>query len=85
MPDLTTPTDLKKARSAFVGRERMEMVKTVQGLLGKLGRHCYAVLCVSLILVSVTIAHMVYAMQDQPKDARERTKRRLRSLHGPFS
>ncbi|EOY33054.1 Pectinesterase 11-like protein [Theobroma cacao] len=91
LPNLTIPLgmpnheDLKKARSAFVGRERMEMVKTVQGLLGKLGRHCYAVLCVSLILVSVTIAHMVYAMQDQPKDARERTKRRLRSLHGPFS
>ena len=51
------------------------------GLLGKLVRHCYAVLCFGVLLVSVTIAHYVPAAE--PSDPRERTSRRLRASHGP--
>ncbi|XVE59802.1 hypothetical protein DITRI_Ditri05aG0076100 [Diplodiscus trichospermus] len=59
----------------------------VEGMLGKVGRQFYAVWGLGVILVSVTIAHFIYAIEDEveAKDARERTKRRLRSLHGRFS
>lgn len=56
-------------------------MEIVGGLLGKLGRHCYAVLCLGVLLVSVTIAHYVHAAE--PSDPRERTRRRLRASHGP--
>ena len=66
----------------------MYTMETVRGLLGKLGRQCYAVFCLGVILVvSVTIAHCV-----EPKDisasasgesSAKTTRRRLRPLHGP--
>lgn len=61
------------------GREDMEIM---EGFLGRLGRRCYAVLCLGVLVVSVTVAHYVVAM-DQPKEPRERSRRRLRALHGP--
>lgn len=64
------------------------MMETVQGLLGKLGRQCYAVFCLGVILVvSVTIAHYVEPKDVSASAAGERrikaTRRRLRPLHGP--
>uniref|UniRef100_A0A7N2KN99 Uncharacterized protein n=1 Tax=Quercus lobata TaxID=97700 RepID=A0A7N2KN99_QUELO len=55
-------------------------MEIVDGLLGKLVRHCYAVLCLGVLLLSVTIAHYVPAAE--PSDPRERTIRRLRASHG---
>jgi hypothetical protein len=63
-------------------REREREMEISGGLLGKLGRHCYAVLCLGVLLVSVTIAHCVSAAE--PTDPRERAAagRRLRALRG---
>lgn len=50
----------------------MEIV-TQQGIMvGKVGRHCYAVLCLGILLVSVAIAR--YTIASEPNDPRERTK-----------
>ncbi|EXB98555.1 hypothetical protein L484_014397 [Morus notabilis] len=57
----------------------MEIV--MEGLLGKLGRQCYAVLCLGVLLVSVTIARCVSdAAETEP---RRRTTRSLHALQGP--
>ena len=56
-------------------------MEIVGGLLGRLVRLCYAVLCLGVLLVSVTIAYYVPAAE--PSDPRERTSRRLRASHGP--
>ncbi|EEF36045.1 conserved hypothetical protein [Ricinus communis] len=59
-------------------------METVQGLLGRLGRQCYAVLCLGMILVIVSIAR--YVGDDGGEmisDPKERTRRRLRAIHGP--
>lgn len=66
----------------------MYTMETVQGLLGKLGRQCYAVFCSGVILVvSVTIAHYVEPKDISASAASESrakaTRRRLRPLHGP--
>lgn len=50
----------------------------LQGLLGSLGRQCYAVFCLGVILVSVTIGRYVYDME--LNDPEERTSRRLRGM-----
>ncbi|KAK8493490.1 hypothetical protein V6N12_024877, partial [Hibiscus sabdariffa] len=62
-------------------------VKQMERWVGKLSRQCYAVLCLSAILALVTIAHLVCQPQAEAEaeDGRQRTKRRLRSLHGSFS
>ncbi|KAK4763342.1 hypothetical protein SAY86_009110 [Trapa natans] len=51
------------------------------GLMGKLVQTCYAVLCLGVVLVSVTVAHYVFS-EEMAEDPQERSKRRLRALHG---
>lgn len=58
-------------------------MEVAEGLLGRLGRQCYAVLCLGVVLVMVTVFHYVGA-EEEPKDPKERTRRRLRAAHGPF-
>lgn len=59
----------------------------LQGLLGKVGRQCYAVFYLFVVLAAATVvAHYVCSEDEleRPKgDHRERAKRRLRGLHGP--
>ena len=58
----------------------MEMA---DGLLGKLGRRCYAVLCLGVLVMAVTVAHFIRGTMDEPKESsRERSRRRLRALQG---
>ncbi|GMN24659.1 hypothetical protein TIFTF001_000659 [Ficus carica] len=62
----------------------MEIV--MKGILRKLGRQCYAVLCLGVLLVSVTIARYVgdgAAVDPTTADPRRRTTRRLHALQGP--
>ncbi|KAL6199966.1 hypothetical protein ACLB2K_029754 [Fragaria x ananassa] len=57
----------------------------VEGLLGKLARRCYAVLCLGVLVVSVTVAHFIKGTMDLPEEPtqpRERSRRRLRALQG---
>ncbi|KDP44086.1 hypothetical protein JCGZ_05553 [Jatropha curcas] len=55
-----------------------------EGLLGRLGRQCYAVLCLGAILVFVSIARYYVCDGDQLiGDPKERTTRRLCAIHGP--
>lgn len=56
-------------------------MEIAEGLLGKLGRQCYAVLCFGVILLAVTLANYVGA--EEQEDPMERTRRRLRAIHGP--
>ncbi|KAG6570773.1 Protein transport protein Sec61 subunit beta, partial [Cucurbita argyrosperma subsp. sororia] len=58
----------------------MEMETAVGAILGRLGRHCYAVLCLGVLLLTVAVVH--YVGDGEPTDPRERSKRRLRTLHG---
>ncbi len=64
-------------------KKKEKEMEILGGLVGKLGRHCYSVLCLGVLLVSVTIAHYVRA--SEPSDPRQRTIRRLCALHGPPS
>lgn len=57
------------------------MDTTVGALLGRLGRHCYAVLCLGVLLLTVAVVH--YVGDGEPTDPRQRTTRRLRVLYGP--
>ena len=61
-------------------------METVDGILGRLGRQCYAVLCLGVLLVSVTIAHYYVGSDvlEQPitTNHRQSTQRRLRVLRG---
>lgn len=61
-------------------RKQEREMEIVGGLFGKLGRQSYAVLCLGVLLVSVTIAHCVCAAE--PTDPREPATRRLRAFHG---
>ncbi|KAH8488116.1 hypothetical protein H0E87_023979 [Populus deltoides] len=54
------------------------MDTVLQGLLGRVVRQCYAVLCLGAILVSVAIAHSTRDVK--PNDHRERTTRRLTAM-----
>ncbi|KAJ6872274.1 hypothetical protein NC651_031393 [Populus alba x Populus x berolinensis] len=47
------------------------MDTVLQGLLGRVVRRCYAVLCLGAILVSVAIAHSTH--DEKPNDPTERT------------
>jgi hypothetical protein len=58
-------------------------MEIMEGFLGRLGRRCYAVLCLGVLVVSVTVAHYVGAMDEPKEPSRERNRRRLRALHGP--
>uniref|UniRef100_A0A0A0KC65 Uncharacterized protein n=1 Tax=Cucumis sativus TaxID=3659 RepID=A0A0A0KC65_CUCSA len=58
----------------------MEAETALAAILGRLGRHCYAVLCLGVLLLTVAVVH--YVGDGEPTDPRERTKRRLRPLHG---
>lgn len=58
----------------------MEAETAVGAILGRLGRHCYAVLCLGVLLLTVAVVH--YVGDGEPTDPRERSKRRLRALHG---
>lgn len=40
-------------------RSESEAMVIVEGLLGKLARRCYAVLCLGVLVVSVTVAHFI--------------------------
>ncbi|KAM1099897.1 hypothetical protein ACFX15_006210 [Malus domestica] len=53
-----------------------------EGLFGRLARQCYAVLCLGVVLVTATVAHYIGTEEEQ-KDPKERTRRRLRAVHGP--
>ncbi|KAJ4848750.1 hypothetical protein Tsubulata_020465 [Turnera subulata] len=53
----------------------------LQGMFGRFGRGCYAVLCLGVILLSATVAH--YLSDIELNDPQERTKRRLRAIQGP--
>lgn len=57
------------------------MDTVLQGLLGRVVRRCYAVLCLGAILVSVAIAHSTH--DEKPNDPKERTTRRLAAVQGP--
>ncbi|TQE00623.1 hypothetical protein C1H46_013750 [Malus baccata] len=58
-------------------------MEVAEGLLGRLGRQCYAVLCLGVVLVTVTVFHYVGA-EKEPKDPKERTRRRLCAVQGRF-
>ncbi|KAM6578832.1 hypothetical protein CsatB_030669 [Cannabis sativa] len=58
----------------------MDIVLVMDGIFGKVGKQCYAVLCLGVLLVSVTIAR--YVAHDPNKDHHSRTLRRLVALHG---
>ncbi|KAJ6971790.1 hypothetical protein NC653_032354 [Populus alba x Populus x berolinensis] len=57
------------------------MDTVLQGLLGRVVRRCYAVLCLGAILVSVAIAHST--PDEKPNDPRERNPRRLAAVQRP--
>lgn len=60
-------------------RKEREMEK-MAGMVGRISRHFYAIVCLGVVLVSVAIAH--YSCAAEPNEPRDRTNRRLRSLHG---
>lgn len=47
---------------------------TVEGLLGRFGRQCYAVLCLGVVLLSVTIAHY-YDISDVAEEQQQQQQR----------
>lgn len=53
-----------------------------EGLLRKLVQQCYAVLCLGVIVVTVTVAHCVYGHSELNESPKERTRSRLRAIHG---
>ncbi|KAK4764064.1 hypothetical protein SAY87_013502 [Trapa incisa] len=69
-----------RAPNSHSESEKVEMEMRV-GLMGKLVQTCYAVLCLGVVLVSVTVAHYVFS-EEMAEDPQERSKRRLRALHG---
>lgn len=57
----------------------------VEGLLGRMGRHCYAMVCLGFLILLVTIIHYYVSDEDdrQPNNPRENATSRLRAFHGP--
>ncbi|PSR95178.1 Voltage-dependent T-type calcium channel subunit alpha-1I (Ca(v)3.3) like [Actinidia chinensis var. chinensis] len=49
-------------------------MELVQGMLGRVGRQCYAVFCLGVLLISVAIAH--YACASELDDLRDSAQRR---------
>ena len=58
----------------------MEIV--MEGILGKVGRQCYTLFCLGVLLVSVTIARYV-ADHCHQEDHHSRSMLRLRAFRGP--
>lgn len=50
-------------------------------LIGQLGRQCYAVFCLGVLLITVAIAH--YACADQELNDHNHNSNSKRHLHGP--
>lgn len=60
-------------------------MESFEGMLTKLGRQFYAVVCLGALLLSAVIVHYVCA-DESDSDARrrrERTMKRFQALHGP--
>ncbi|OIT35030.1 hypothetical protein A4A49_05885 [Nicotiana attenuata] len=57
-------------------------MENFQGIMGKLGRQCYAVFCLWVLLISVAVAHYSsFADQESNDQSRhERTRRRLQAV-----
>ncbi|CAL1403401.1 unnamed protein product [Linum trigynum] len=81
----------KRSLIYFEQSERKDLDNAIMELevfgtmLGKMGRQCYAVLCLSTMIVvaSLTIAHCyatTLAGDDEDQDPRERSRRRLRAM-----
>ncbi|KAK3206034.1 hypothetical protein Dsin_020080 [Dipteronia sinensis] len=73
--------------SAYNESRESKMEMTVQGLLGKVGRQCYAVFCLGVILVTVAVAYYVNDLDLETTDSLEPTKtqseRQSRRRHRP--
>ncbi|KAJ9558967.1 hypothetical protein OSB04_013581 [Centaurea solstitialis] len=60
----------------------MEMER-VHGEIEKLGRHCYAVFCLGVLLIVVAISRFGFSDDDDPttNHHRRQSERRFRALH----
>lgn len=58
----------------------MEM-ENVHGEVEKLGRHCYAVFCLGVLLILVAISRFAISDDKYPSNHRRESERRFRSLH----
>lgn len=56
------------------------MERVEEMIIGRLGRHCYALFCFGVLIISVCIYNCVCA-DEESNDNHVRTKRRLRALH----
>lgn len=60
-------------------------MESFEGMLTKLGKQFYAVVCLGAVLLSAAVVHYVCADESDSDERRrrERTMKRFRALHGP--